>query len=93
MQVVRALWAQRPADILGTLQCPVLVLPARRPSDAEDYLAHKTASVQRVLDTVPQARARWFEDTVHDVPLQRPAELALELSNFAAEVLPAGARS
>ena len=34
----------------------------------------------------PDARVVWFEDTVHDIPLQRPAALAAELARFAAEV-------
>jgi hypothetical protein len=28
----------------------------------------------------------WFEDSMHDIPLQHPAELAGELVRFAAEV-------
>jgi pimeloyl-ACP methyl ester carboxylesterase len=30
----------------------------------------------------PRARVRWFDNTVHDVPLQRPEELAAELASF-----------
>ncbi len=32
------------------------------------------------------ANVTWFEDTMHDIPLQRPAELAAELASFAKEV-------
>jgi pimeloyl-ACP methyl ester carboxylesterase len=92
MQVVRALWEQRPADILPRVGCPVLLLPARQGSDAPEFLANKAASVQRALDLQPRARLRWFDDTVHDIPLQRPDELAAELAAFAAEVLPASVR-
>jgi pimeloyl-ACP methyl ester carboxylesterase len=93
MQVVRALWEQRPAELLPRLECPVLILPARQASDAPDWLASKVANVQRALELQPAARVRWFEDTVHDVPLQRPAELADELHGFAAGVLATRARS
>jgi hypothetical protein len=31
---------------------------------------------------------RWFDDTVHDVPLQRPRELANELIAFVRDTLP-----
>ena len=41
----------------------------------------------RALEIQPQARARWFENTVHDVPLQRPEELAGELQSFVDEAL------
>ncbi len=93
MQVVRALWEQRPADLLPRLTCPVLVLPARQATDTGDWLAHKAANVQRALELQPAARVRWFEDTVHDVPLQRPEELATELRTFADHVLAVRARS
>jgi pimeloyl-ACP methyl ester carboxylesterase len=89
MQVVRALWAHRPAELLPQVRCPMLLLPARRSSDAPEPLANKAANVQRALELQPKARVHWFEDTVHDVPLQRPEELAEELQSFAHEVLPA----
>jgi pimeloyl-ACP methyl ester carboxylesterase len=87
MQVVRALWEQRPADLLPQVRCPVLILPARQSSDAPEWRASKVASIDRALAVQPQARVRWFEDTVHDVPLQRPEELAGELAAFAQHVL------
>jgi pimeloyl-ACP methyl ester carboxylesterase len=93
MQVVRALWEQRPAELLPRVTCPVLILPARQSSDAPDWSRSKAAAVERALELQPRARVRWFEDTVHDVPLQRPEELAAELGAFVSEVLPAPARS
>lgn len=89
MQVVRALWEQRPAELLPRVTCPVLLLPARQANDAPDLLATKTASVQRTLSLQPKARVRWFDDTVHDVPIQRPDELTADLSRFADEILTA----
>jgi pimeloyl-ACP methyl ester carboxylesterase len=93
MQVVRALWEQRPTELLGRLTCPVLILPARQASDTGDWLASKAANVQRALELQPAARVRWFEDTVHDVPLQRPEELADELQAFAQSALAPSPRS
>jgi pimeloyl-ACP methyl ester carboxylesterase len=87
MQVVRALWQQRPADLLPQVRCPVLLLPARKSSDPADMRDSKAASVQRALVIQPNARVRWFEETVHDVPLQRPEELADELRAFVRQVL------
>jgi pimeloyl-ACP methyl ester carboxylesterase len=94
MQVVRALWEQRPVELMPQLKCPVLILPARQSSaDAPDWLATKAANVQRALELQPAARVRWFEDTVHDVPLQRPEELADELDAFVQQILAARIRS
>jgi pimeloyl-ACP methyl ester carboxylesterase len=93
MQVVRAMWEQRPAELLPRVRCPILILPARRATDDPGMLANKATAVERTLEIQPNARIRWFEDTIHDVPLQRPTELAAELAGFAAEIESAGVRS
>jgi pimeloyl-ACP methyl ester carboxylesterase len=87
MQVVRALWEQRPAELLPQLRCPVLILPARQSTDAPEARSNKIASVERALELQPRARVRWFDDTVHDVPLQRPDELSRELRAFTQSTL------
>jgi len=86
LRILRSLWEQRPAELLPRLECPLLVLPARQASDAPEMADIKAVNVQHALDLQPQARARWFEDTIHDVPLQRPDELSAELLAFAEEV-------
>jgi pimeloyl-ACP methyl ester carboxylesterase len=93
MKVVRALWEQRPAELLARVQCPVLLLPARQSAEASDFSSAKAASVERALQIQPLARVRWFENTVHDVPLQRPDELAAELLSLVNQVAQTGARS
>jgi pimeloyl-ACP methyl ester carboxylesterase len=86
MQVVDALWDQRPSALYPLVSCPVLLCPA-----AEDELAAaKQDAVERALRLLPDARAVWFEDTMHDVPLQRPAELAAELDRFVTEAATRG---
>jgi pimeloyl-ACP methyl ester carboxylesterase len=82
MQVVDALYDQRPAALYPLVGCPVLLCPA-----AEDELAAaKQDAVDRALRLLPDARAIWFEDTMHDIPLQRPAELAAEVAHFVKEL-------
>jgi hypothetical protein len=49
----------------------------------------KVANVERALALQPRARVRWFEETIHDVPLQRPDELATELRTLADEAFSA----
>jgi pimeloyl-ACP methyl ester carboxylesterase len=93
MQVVRALWEQRPFELFGRLQAPLLVLPARRSTDQPEMLANKVAGVERVQAIHASTRVRWFEETIHDIPIQRPEELADELGAFAASVFPLAAAS
>lgn len=87
LRILRALWEQRPAELLPRVQCPVRLLPARQASEASDWQANKTASIERALELQPRASVRWFDDTIHDIPLQRPDELAQELLDFAARVV------
>jgi pimeloyl-ACP methyl ester carboxylesterase len=82
LRVVDALHDQRPPALYPLVDCPVLLCPA---GDGEPAEA-KRAAVGRALDLLPSASVTWFEDTMHDIPLQRPAELAAELARFAKEV-------
>jgi pimeloyl-ACP methyl ester carboxylesterase len=85
MQVVDALYDQRPAALYPLVGCPVLLCPA-----GDDLDDARREAVERALRLLPDARATWFADTVHDVPLQRPAELAAELARFANEAADRG---
>jgi pimeloyl-ACP methyl ester carboxylesterase len=86
LRILRSLWEQRPGELLPRVRCPMLLLPARQPSDTSEMQAMKATNVERALELQPTARVRWFEDTIHDVPLQRPDELASELLGFADDV-------
>jgi pimeloyl-ACP methyl ester carboxylesterase len=77
MQVVDALWEQRPEALFPLVDCPVLLCPAGDPAGV------KLAAVADALALFPSATVTWFEDTMHDIPLQRPVELAAELARFA----------
>ncbi|MCC6174283.1 MAG: alpha/beta hydrolase [Chloroflexi bacterium] len=85
LQILRAMWEQHPAALFPRIPCPVLILPARRSPDdvspehaarERERAAERERLVERAAALFPDARVHWFENTVHDVPLQRPAELA-----------------
>jgi pimeloyl-ACP methyl ester carboxylesterase len=82
MQVVDALYDQRPEALYPLVGCPVLLCPA----GADERLKAKRAAVDRALHLFPSAHVTWFEDAMHDIPLQQPAELAAELARFAEKV-------
>jgi pimeloyl-ACP methyl ester carboxylesterase len=86
LQVVDALYDQRPPALYPLVGCPVLLCPAADPADGTGAALAKRGAVGRALELFPSATVTWFEDTMHDIPLQRPAELAAELARFAKEV-------
>jgi pimeloyl-ACP methyl ester carboxylesterase len=86
MQVVDALYGQRPPDLYPLVDCPVLLCPAADPADGDAHAEAKRGAAVRASSLLPSATLTWFEDTMHDIPLQRPAELAAELARFADSV-------
>jgi pimeloyl-ACP methyl ester carboxylesterase len=86
MQVVDALYDQRPAALYPLVDCPALLCPADDPADHGKLAEAKRDAVGRALELLPSAHVTWYEDTMHDIPLQRPAELAADLARFAHEV-------
>jgi pimeloyl-ACP methyl ester carboxylesterase len=86
MQVVDALYDQRPEALYPLVDRPVLLCPAADPSDGAAHAEAKRGAAVRASDLLPSATITWFEDTMHDIPLQRPAALAAELARFADSV-------
>jgi len=86
MQVVDALYGQRPEALYPLVDCPVLLCPAADPADGAAHAEARRGAAVRALDLLPSATITWFEDTMHDIPLQRPAALAAELARFADSV-------
>jgi hypothetical protein len=80
MQVVRALWEHRPSELWARIQCPVLMLPAvsAEPHDerTRGTLENKRRNIAAAEEHLKQSQTIWMTDTLHDIPLQRPAELA-----------------
>ena len=86
MQVVDALYDQRPAALYPLVDRPVLLCVAGDPADGGELAVARRDAVGRALELLPSAHVTWYEDTMHDIPLQRPGELAAELARFAKEV-------
>jgi pimeloyl-ACP methyl ester carboxylesterase len=84
LQVIDAMYDQWPPDLYPLVDCPVLLCPAGDPGPPGATAGAKQRAVARALSLLPSASVTWFEDTMHDIPLQRPAELAAELARFAA---------
>jgi pimeloyl-ACP methyl ester carboxylesterase len=86
MQILHAMWE---FDIYGhyrRLHCPVLMVPAIPPEphsrEQETYVASKRKGVVTAQQILKDLSVVWMLDTIHDIPLQKPAELGETLASF-----------
>ncbi len=79
MQVVRAIWEHRPSELWARVQCPVLIIPAVSPEPHDErtrgILENKRRNIALAEERLKQSHTIWMNDTIHDIPLQRPGEL------------------
>jgi len=90
LEIVRAIWGQRPSTLFGRITCPTLLIPAEmQPADeqARLFLERKREGIERAAAAIPHAQVMWAKDSVHDVPLHHPAWLAEQLADFARSMM------
>ena len=90
MQVVRAYWERRPSQLYPKVRCPVLVLVAERQAEgrAAEWMEMKREAIRRAEGQLSDCQVRWFPDSIHDLPLQRPQEMAQAIEEFALALEP-----
>jgi pimeloyl-ACP methyl ester carboxylesterase len=77
MKILRAVWEHRPSQLFARVIDPVLIA-APVEVDAERTRSRRE-SVERAKAVLANVRLRWFDDSVHDVHIQRPDELSAEI--------------
>lgn len=88
MVIVRAIWDQRVSSRYPRITCPVLLMPARSGSEGDSSAgdtAAKEAAMAKAVSGLRQARVTWLEDSIHDVPVQRPSLVAQVIADAAAD--------
>ena len=82
MRVLEAFWDHRPSELYPEVSCPVLLLPARQPGEPAPTTAilwpNKEEALSLAERLLPVSETVWLEDSIHDVPIQRP-ELVAEV--------------
>lgn len=90
MRVARAIFEHKPSTLFPRLRCPALLCPAVPPAPRDErfamFLALNRTGAALAEQANPRVRTVWFEDTVHDVPLHRPAELARAVLDFSQSI-------
>lgn len=73
MAVIEAFWDQKPSELYHRVRCPVLLMPTRgRGIRPKQWRERAEGSIAAAAEALPVSKTVWLEDSVHDVPLQRP---------------------
>lgn len=86
MKIARAIFELRPTDLLKALTCPLMVISCHQEAandEARRWQKLREDGLEALGRVAPDARVIIMKDTIHDVPIQRPEELAREISSFA----------
>jgi len=80
LRIIEALWEHHPSALYPQVKCPVLVMPARQQGGpaAAERRSRRAESIATVAELLPVSKTVWLEDSIHDVPIQRP-ELVAEV--------------
>ena len=78
LKIIEALWDHVPSKLYPKVSCPVLLMPARQEGvdSQNDRQSRRAGSIERAEGLIPNSKTVWFEDSVHDVPIQRPELVA-----------------
>lgn len=83
MEILRAMWDQDPATLYPLVKEPALICVAADPKMPE-WTKSKAKQVNAAQRQLLNAEVRWFEETDHDIHVQKPDALAdLFLSSLA----------
>ncbi len=83
LQVIGAMWDQPTFDLYRQVRCPVTLIVAERQATDETqamFFRMRRQGIATIVELRPDIRIVRMPDTIHDIPLQRPAELAEEIA-------------
>ena len=82
-RIIEALWDHRPSELYPKVECPVLLAPARQEGGEtpQSRRFRREESIARAEALLPRAKTVWMEDSIHDVPIQRPALVASTIAD------------
>ena len=81
LEVVKAFWNHKPSELFEHVRCPTLILSARMGSEETPRQVIKNELINEATQKIPINKSIWLENSIHDVPIQRPELLASILTN------------
>jgi pimeloyl-ACP methyl ester carboxylesterase len=85
LQIIGAMWDQPLYDLYRQLRCPVtLIIAEQQPTDErqENFFRQRLEGLTRIEEANPTIRIVRLENTIHDIPLQRPERLVEEILSY-----------
>jgi pimeloyl-ACP methyl ester carboxylesterase len=82
LQIIGAMWDQQTFDLYQQVTCPItLVIAEQETTDPtrEAFLRARREGITHIQALHPDIRVVRMTNTIHDIPLQRPKELAEEI--------------
>src|SRR5947209_4974137 len=86
LQVIGAMWDQPTFELYSRVRCPLkLIVAELQPASEQQkaFLAMRREGIALIQELCPTAQIVRMADTIHDIPLQRPRELAEEITAYA----------
>ena len=83
LRIIEALWDHRPSELYPNVRCPVLLMPARQKGNDSPQARRfrREESIARAESLLTRGKTVWMEDSIHDVPIQRPELVASTIAN------------
>ena len=78
LRIIRALWEHHPHELYPRVPCPALMMSARQQTnpDAYERTLARSESIAAAERLLPRSKTVWLENSIHDVPVQRPELVA-----------------
>jgi len=78
LRIIEGLWDHKPRELYARVKCPVLIMPARQNNNlsTHEHGKRRLMLVEEAEERLPQSKTVWLEDSIHDVPIQRPELVA-----------------
>ncbi len=86
LQIIGAMWDQPTIELYSRVRCPLkLIVAEQQPASEEQqtFFARRNSGIARIQSIVPSISVVRMPDTIHDIPFQRPRELAEEIMSNA----------
>lgn len=86
LQIIEAMWEQPLFELYQQLRCPTTLIVAEQKPMSEAQAASlklRQEGIAHIQAICPNIRVVVMPDTIHDIPLQRPAQLTWEILPYA----------